>query len=480
MRKWCRVVALFAFVMIVQGCSEKANDSPLDPNNPISITLWHYYSGNTKIKFDQLVETFNETVGMEKGILVDAQSQGDISRLETAVYDAANNQIGAQRLPDIFASYPDNAYRVSNSVEFVDLTHYFSDEELAEYREDFLQIGQLGKEQTLTILPIAKATENVFVNKTVWDAFSRDTNTELSMLRTWEGIAKVSELYYKWSNGHAFFGIDSVANFMLSTAEQQGASIVSYRSGEAEVQLDIEAMYAMWETYYVPMLKGYYAKEGRFSSDDAKLGVVAAYTGSTASAAYFPTEVTLSAERIEPIESIVLPYPTFAQGEPVVTQQGAGMVIVKSDEAHEFAASEFLKWFTDVEQNRAFAAATAYFPVKTEALDETAMLQAVQQEQDFTAPALNSSIATTIDMLKTYRLYGYPAFDNSYELRELLDRHLKEWVKSDFATLAQLTGEAHAKQLEEYTSQAWFERWYASLQQEMEAVTSMPIAGGTQ
>ncbi|OCS89250.1 extracellular solute-binding protein [Caryophanon latum] len=480
MGKWFRTVALFACVIFLQGCSEKVDDDPLDPNNPISITLWHYYSGNTKIKFDQLVETFNETVGIEKGILVDAQSQGDISRLETAVYDAANNKIGAQRLPDIFASYPDNAYRVSNSVAFVDLTHYFSDEELAEYREDFLQIGRLGKEQTLTILPIAKATENVFVNKTVWDAFSSDTGATLSMLSTWEGIATVSELYYKWSDGRAFFGIDSVANFMLSTAEQQGTSIVSYRSSKAEVKLDIEAMYAMWETYYVPMLKGYYAKEGRFSSDDAKLGVVAAYTGSTASAAYFPTEVTLSAQRIEPIESLVLPYPTFAQGEPVVTQQGAGMVIVKSDEAHEFAAAEFLKWFTDVEQNRAFAAATAYFPVKTEALDETAMLQAVQQEQEFTAPALNSSIATTIDMLKTYRLYGYPAFDNSYELRELLDRHLKEWVKRDLATLAQLTGEARAKQLDEYISQVWFEQWYASLQQEVEAVTSMPIAGEAQ
>lgn len=77
------------------GCSQlSADDSPLDPDQPVSVTLWHYYSGQTKEIFDDLASDFNETVGMEKGIVVDARSQGDVRQLEEAVYDAANETSG--------------------------------------------------------------------------------------------------------------------------------------------------------------------------------------------------------------------------------------------------------------------------------------------------------------------------------------------------------------------------------------------------
>ena len=44
--------------------------------------------------------------------------------------------------------------------------------------------------------------------------------------------------------------------------------------------------------------------------------------------------------------------------------------MTKSDYAHEYAAAEFLKWFTDTKQNVKFAITTGYFPVKNEALSE--------------------------------------------------------------------------------------------------------------
>ena len=44
--------------------------------------------------------------------------------------------------------------------------------------------------------------------------------------------------------------------------------------------------------------------------------------------------------------------------------------MTKSDYAHEYAAAEFLKWFTDTKQNVKFAITTGYFPVKKETLNE--------------------------------------------------------------------------------------------------------------
>ena len=45
----------------------------------------------------------------------------------------------------------------------------------------------------------------------------------------------------------------------------------------------------------------------------------------------------------------------FENGVPCSPQQGAGFVVAKSDEKTETACVEFLKWFTDTQQNTAFS-----------------------------------------------------------------------------------------------------------------------------
>lgn len=47
---------------------------------------------------------------------------------------------------------------------------------------------------------------------------------------------------------------------------------------------------------------------------------------------------------------MVMPVPGFEGSDPVVTQQGAGMAVVKTEkEKEKEAAATFLKWFTDVD-----------------------------------------------------------------------------------------------------------------------------------
>ena len=56
---------LLLSAMVLQGCS--GNDHGLDPDKPITLTLWHYYSGSQKQAFDELVDEFNETQGKKTG-----------------------------------------------------------------------------------------------------------------------------------------------------------------------------------------------------------------------------------------------------------------------------------------------------------------------------------------------------------------------------------------------------------------------------
>lgn len=445
---------------------------PLDASKPIRVTVWHYYNGNVKNKFDALVDKFNETIGMERGVVIETKSQGDVQQLANAVYDAANKTIGSQPMPDVFAAYPDNAYRVNQIAALVDLEKYFSKKELKEYRTEFLEEGRLGEDQKLRIVPIAKSIENLYLNKTYWDTFAKATGASLEDLSTWEGLVRTAEKYKNYSR-KAFFSIDANANYMLTASMQLGKEMYIYDGKRAKLNFNQDIAKKIWENYYVPYLKVYFQKTGRFSSDDAKTGNVLAYTGSTAGAAYFPKEVAFSPKEVHPIDVITLPYPIFENGKHYVIQQGAGMCITKSDEAHEYGSALFLKWFTDVEQNVGFAVSTAYFPVKNEALNEK-IISTGTEKTEISNDAIIKSTETTLKMLDSYTLYGNKPFEGSYDMRALLETQLFSRVNRSLELIKKRVegGEERSKVIEELTSKEQFDEWYKEFIQQATIILS--------
>lgn len=464
-RKFLVSIICIMMSMILASCSILSSRDVLDPENPITVTVWNYYNGSVKDKFDELVAIFNETIGAEKGIVIEAQSYGDVNELADAVFATANNEIGSLPMPDIFAAYSDNAFRVKQITDLVNFSDYFSKAELAEIRKEFLDEGSFGTDGELYILPIAKSTENLYLNKTYWDEFAAKKDVKLTDLSTWEGLVNVSKIYYEYS-GKAFFGVDANANYMLVSAMQMGNEMYLYDAKTNTVKLNFNESdaYRIWKNYYIPYISGYFMKSGRFSSDDARTGLIAAYTGSTAGASYFPVEIS-DGDNIIPIEVITLPYPFFDGGDPYVVQQGAGMCIAKSDEAHEFASAVFLKWFIDLPQNIEFAVSTGYLPVKTKALNADTILSELDNTNNNSNDAVRKSIVTTIDMLKTHTLYGNKPFEGSYECRGVLETNLQQLLNSDLAYLNKQVDDGYDRSaiLEELTSDKHFQRWYLDI-----------------
>ena len=338
---------LFAAMILIglfylAACTATSKEAKLlDPDNPITVSVWNYYNGSTKNQFDRLVSEFNETIGTEKGIVIEAQSYGSVNDLADAVFASANKEIGSMPMPDVFAAYPDNAFRINKISELVSLNDYFSEDELEEIKPEFLSEGQFGNNQNLKILPIAKSTEILYLNKTYWDAFAAETGASLDSLATWEGLVKTAKRYYNHT-GKSFFSLDANANYMLVSAMELGGNLYTFDGDTATLNLSEDTAYRIWNNFYIPYINGYFVKSGRFSSDDAKTGNIVAYSGSTAGAAYFPTEIAI-ADQLVPVELITLPYPIFENTKPYVIQQGAGMCISQSDHAHEYAAAGIFK-----------------------------------------------------------------------------------------------------------------------------------------
>nr|WP_281415018.1 extracellular solute-binding protein [Fusibacter paucivorans] len=435
--------------------------------------MWHYYNSSSKEAFDRLVSEFNETVGMEKGIVVDAKSQGDISQLATAVFDAANGSIGSSPMPNIFASYPDNAFRVNQITPLVSLDTYFSESELSVYRKEFLEEGKFMTDQRYYIVPIAKSSENLYINKNLWEPFALSNGYTNEDLSTWDGLYDVAKTYYELT-GKGFFSLDASANFMLVTAMAYGQEMYIYNEdGTARFNMSEEAAHKIWDIYAKGYINGYFEKTGRFSSDDAKTGTVISYTGSTAGAAYFPTAVVIGEEMPMTVEPIVMPYPHHEALQSISIQQGAGMCIAHSDEAHEYAAALFLKWFTAAEQNTKFAVSTGYFPVTNDAL-EGERLGKQAEALSIDNAAILGSISASKTMFETYTLYNNKPFEASYEMRELLETHLFNQVIGDLAIVdrAVQNGEDREAVIQELTSEKAFMAWYTDLKNQAEQLLS--------
>lgn len=455
--------------VFLTGCGDK---NPLDPGNPVSLTVWHYYNGSQQAAFDTLVEEFNDTVGREEGIYVQGYSQGSVSDLETAVRDSISGKVGADEMPDIFSSYADTAYEVEQAGALANLSDYLDQEELEKYVDSYIAEGCIASDGTLRIFPTAKSTEIMMINKTDWESFAADTGASLEDLKTIEGVVSTAQQYYEWTDdktpdlpgdGMAFYGRDAVANYFIIGMQQLGTEIFQVENGKLTLHTPKEELRRLWENYYIPMIKGYFGAYGSFRSDDVKTGDLIAYTGSTSSAMYFPDQVELDDDSY-PIDYYVMMAPVFEGGKHYAVQQGAGMVVSKSDEKHEYAAVEFLKWFTEADNNLQFGCVSGYLPVLKEANSIERLDQVIADHQLEVAPKTYDCLTTIFEEMDGLTLYTNKSFVNGSAARKVLEYHLADQAAADREAVVAALEEG--KSLEEatasYVTEEAFENWYTS------------------
>lgn len=448
----------------------------LDPSSPVSLTIWHYYNGAQQAAFDELVSEFNSTVGKDEGIYVEGYSQGSVSDLEKAVTESAAGKVGSQALPNLFSTYADTAYSMEHQGKLVDLTKYFTEDELAEYVDAYVKEGYFDDDGALYLFPVAKSTEIMMINKTDWEPFAEATGASLSDLSTTEGITATAKLYYEWTDaqtpdipddGKAFYGRDSMSNYFVIGMKQMGTELFSVENGEVQIQADKEKIRRLWDNYYVPYVKGYFASAGKFRSDDVKTGEILAYTGSTASAMYFPDQVEQPDGSSKAIDYLVLPAPLMEDGANVRVQQGASMAVTCSDPAHEYAACEFLRWFTRKENNLRFVCDAAYFPVRKEANTVEALDEVIQNQKLEVNSKAYDCLTSVLSGMKDTDFYASKCFANGYATRKVLDYNLSDLAAADKAAIDEVVaaGADRAEATAPYITDEAFDSWYESLVQ---------------
>ena len=421
------IILLLCLVMLLctfTGCGEK---DILDPDHPVTLTMWHNYGGDMQETMDYLIDQFNSTIGKEKGIVINVTAISSSSELNKSLDMIVNDDPGAPEIPDIFTGYPKIAVKFQEKDMLVNLEDYFSEEEVAGYVEAFVEEGRLS-DGGLYVFPIAKSTEILYVNQTLFDRFAAETGASIDQLSTMEGMMEVSEMYYEWSGGKQFYAADSWFNFAEVGMAQLGDSI--FDKSEA-LDLSGETYEYIFNTVYDAAVKGGVAIYDGYSSDLSKTGDLVCSSGSSAGILFYGDTITYSDGTVEDVEYSILPYPVFEGGSKTALQRGGGLMVTKSTQQKEYAACEFIKWLTASEQNMKFIEKTGYLPVTRQAFEED-MTSHMQNLEDLRIAKMLTAVLNMYEDYTFFTAPNYITFDED-----------SSWYESEFKAILSMQRTEH-------------------------------------
>ena len=415
-----KIIAIIICVAIIipcfSGCSQRNTPSP---ETPVSLAMWHVYGSQTTSPLNTVIDEFNRTVGKENGITINVVSVTSSSAIDKALSAAANGEPGAADLPDLFTAYP-RVVEIIGEENLLILNDYFTEDELSAFHDDFLSEGYFGDE--LLMLPIAKSTEALFINLTLFDRFCADVDVTINDLSTFDGLFEVTRKYYDWSDGQHFLQINDYYNYAYIGMKAYGSEFIRNN----QLNLHDEAFEQIWMPLAKTAIHGGICLDDGYAAAKWKTIDIIANTGSTADVLYQPEEVFYPDNTTEPITTLALPYPLFADDFSAVVYRGGGLFAIKSDnELKNQAAYIFAKWLTDHDNNMKFVTQAGYLPVTDNALGSLFHNISIVENKNY------HSVYEAVDkMNQKYSFYPLPLYNGASDTQNDFENNVKAVLRS--------------------------------------------------
>ena len=384
------------------GCSSKSGSSDMvtELTEPITIEMWHYMNVGQAEALNSIIEDFNAT--NDKGITVNAISQGSIGDLNKKVISAAQSN----SLPAIINVYPDLATGLIEDNKLVDLALFINDEnvgmadEMDDFVDTFIEETSQWGEGKIYGLPMTKSTEVLYVNKNMLESLGY-TLEDLEDL-TFEKLAEISNKAVT-ELGVAGFGFDSSSNAFISSLKMDGPDFVE---SNGTINVDNEWVREYMTFFQQQAQSGAFriAGEDKFLSNPFVNQKMLCYQGSSAGYAYLNNDGAF--------EIAVVEVPVFQGKDKAVMQQGASLFVTNNVSAEaQYAAYEFVKFATNAENTAKFATATGYLPVRKSAI-ETDIVKNILNDET----SLYSKVYNVAQEALSYAYYT-PAINNAQSAR---------------------------------------------------------------
>ena len=361
-RKLSLLLLIFSIsICCLPGCKK----SELDKNKPVTLTMWHVYGEQADSPMNRLIDEFNETVGVEKGIIINVTAMSNASKIGEKLLDAHNKIPGSAEMPDLFFAHKSNVLELGADC-LLDWNEYFSEKELSAYIPEFLEDGTAAGK--LSVFPVSKSTHLLFIAGGQFERFSADTGVTYEALSTWDGFFDAAAKYYDWSGGKPFCALDYPLRAIELAATESGAGNIFADNGFYDPSNVIFKQ--TFIKFADSLAKGHIMLSNLYSNTQVMTGEVVAGIGSSAAILYYNDTVTYEDGTSEPMNLEILPLPAENGKKPYITQAGVGLCAYKTTSQKAEASAIFAKWLTEPDRNLEFVCQTGYMPVTNGAFDK--------------------------------------------------------------------------------------------------------------
>ena len=465
---------------------------------PITLRLWHGFTGREAAALETLTETFNQTMGEQQRISVQLTGYDGIQGVNDAIKDALQQEKEKTddlvRLPDLFFAWDDTAYRLDQLNLAMHLDEFLSSEQ----QEAFLECVQAemypGDSDSMTLFPIGLDTTILMYRQDLWETFSstlvsedaQEQQPELteepadlerpaeSLLSTWEGIGETALKYRQWYQTQqqteqeeeseprqntpgslaadqtlpSFFVTDCWGQLLLSGYRSLGQEM--FTTDQQTVRFDFarERVRVFWDFWYPSAI------QGCFSWQDS----LAAVSQEDVMSCLLPTSQLRNVNTQPYFAMLSTPY--FAQGEAAALQQTLGLVAIKGSQEHQAAIQIFLTYLLEPDRMAQMAVACGMLPTLRESLSDPILTQAFESTQ--IGQLEQAGLLQAVQQLETHTLFPLSVFEGSEKLTDMMDQTLaNEGRTSRNRYLTVVKGGMDSDEaLDIMTSDSQFENWY--------------------
>ncbi|MHB8629781.1 MAG: extracellular solute-binding protein [Aggregatilineales bacterium] len=332
----------------------------VDPTGA-QITMWHVYTGGTKDAFDKLVAQFNQSNPWK--ITLTATAKGSYNTLYQAILAA----IQTKTLPDISIAYQNQAsdYQSANVILNLgplvdDAVYGLGDAGKADFIPGILN-ADLNPQYNGARLgfPLYRSMEVLFYNVDALKKLGYDAPP-----KTWDDFKTISCKYFK-ATGNVAYEVRTDASWVAAATYAQGGDIYDAKTGKFTYDSPAAEIGPQTMQDLINQgCAGLIANPSGFSDqNDFGAGKTLFYGGST-SGLFFVQKAITNAKQSFTFSVAPLPY----TDHPVMDLYGASWSALQSgDQAKDLASWLFIRWFSEAEQQSAWAAASSYFPVRKSA-----------------------------------------------------------------------------------------------------------------
>ena len=362
--------AALALLLMMMSISASAAGSSEDDG---IITIWHSNSGVIGTAFDEIIEEFNETIGKDSGIEVEAIYQGAANDVLTKVKAAA--AVDTSTLPDIAQLDATAALDMKNS-DYLVLPSEIGVDTSAMMPS---ALESLSSERGLLAVPFNASSLILYCNKTLFDSLG------LEPPETLDDFARIAPLLgEKDSEGnvtrYAFAGVPATYEMGAFIGAQKGLSyMVDEENGHTgtprRVLFDKEGTFAAFLTHWKALYDtGYVANITSGVSTEFAAGRTATMLASSSN---LSTVLNTVGGRFEVGTAFV----------PKTDDEATGGVNIGGGALFSYASGDavrtVLEYLTSEEVQLKWAEMTGYMPVNTGLLDDPEYLAFLEANPQF-------------------------------------------------------------------------------------------------